>query len=270
MLGICLLALMVFGVVFVRVSPDIIIRDGERLVAEVRAMGWTGLGLFTLMQIVVAVIGVVPASLLGVAAGTIYGIKTGFLISGAATMIGADLAFLLSRSLFRPAIIRLMSHHAKFRNLDHLIAKDGWKLVCLVRVSPVMPFSATSYMFGLSKIGKRDYLLGTLASLPALFGFVTIGAITNAGLSAWIEGEPHFRWGLLGVGALATILLILRLRQVLIKLGLAPEIDEEDLVLDEESSDEPSIVPLEKANTENLQPVLSKDIQSRPSPHSNK
>jgi uncharacterized membrane protein YdjX (TVP38/TMEM64 family) len=143
----------------------------------------------------------------------------GFLVSAATTMIGADLAFLLSRSLFRPLIAKFLSRHLKLRNLDDLIKEDGWKLVCLLRVSPVMPFSATSYMLGLSKIEQRDYILGTLASLPALFGYVAMGALTDAGLSAWTQGESPLRWLLPAVGMLATIALIFHLRKILLKLA---------------------------------------------------
>ena len=38
-----------------------------------------------------------------------------------------------------------------------------------------MPFVATSYLLGLSAISLRDYMLGTLAALPALLGYVSLG-----------------------------------------------------------------------------------------------
>jgi hypothetical protein len=39
-----------------------------------------------------------------------------------------------------------------------------------------MPFVATSYLLGLSAISLRDYMLGTLAALPALLGYVSLGS----------------------------------------------------------------------------------------------
>ena len=47
-----------------------------------------------------------------------------------------------------------------------------------------MPFVATSYLLGLSAISLRDYMLGTLAALPALLGYVSLGAFSRAGVSA--------------------------------------------------------------------------------------
>ena len=54
----------------------------------------------------------------------------------------------------------------------------------LLRASPLTPFVATSYLLGLSAISVRDYMLGTLAALPALLGYVSLGAFARAGLSA--------------------------------------------------------------------------------------
>jgi hypothetical protein len=48
------------------------------------------------------------------------------------------------------------------------LARDGWKLVSLLLLSRIMPFSATSLALGLYPSGQRDDTRGTLASLPAL------------------------------------------------------------------------------------------------------
>lgn len=65
-------------------------------------------------------------------------------------MTGALIAFFPSRSLFRPTIERLIAIRLGLHNIDALIAQDGLRLVCLMRISPVMPFSVTSCMLGLS------------------------------------------------------------------------------------------------------------------------
>jgi uncharacterized membrane protein YdjX (TVP38/TMEM64 family) len=115
----------------------------------------------------------------------------------------------------------MLAHHSKIQSLDRMIGDDGWKVVCLLRVSPVMPFSATSYLLGLSRIGHGAYIIGTLASLPALLGYVAMGALTGAGLSAWLHGESSIRWLLLGFGGVATIALTVWMGNAAIKLRLA-------------------------------------------------
>jgi uncharacterized membrane protein YdjX (TVP38/TMEM64 family) len=209
----------VLGMVAAWISPDRFIGAAERLMYVVRELGARGAVVFAVLQISVAMSGILPASLLGVAAGAIYGLLPGFLLAATSTLAGALLSFLLSRSLFRGTIERLAARRPRLRNIDARIARDGWKLVCLLRVSPIMPFSATSLALGLSAVSLRDYTLGTLASLPALCGFVLIGTLTDTSLSAWSAGQSPIRSALIGIGGLATLIVIVRLSRIALQLG---------------------------------------------------
>ena len=194
LLAVALPLVMVCGIAALQLWPNAVLGSADRMIATTRGLGGAGLAGFALLQAFIALSGILPASLLGIAAGTIYGLTAGFLLAAASTMAGAVLAFLLSRSAFRPAIERLCARKPRLRNLDARIAKDGWKLVCLLRLSPVMPFAPTSYLLGLSSIGMRDYLIGTLASLPALLGFVFLGTLADKGLSAARTGAGPWGW----------------------------------------------------------------------------
>lgn len=185
------------------------------LLDRLRDLGVLGWVIFFGLQALVALIGFLPASLLGLAAGAVYGTALGFGLSAGGVLTGAVLAFILARSMFRPAIARLISGRARLGHLDAAVARDGWRLVCLMRVSPVMPFSVTSYALGLTGIRFRCYALGTLASLPALLVYVLIGALGAHGLAAHDQGDPTLHLWLLGIGIAATLLLTLRLGQIL-------------------------------------------------------
>jgi uncharacterized membrane protein YdjX (TVP38/TMEM64 family) len=176
---------------------------------------------FAAIQTLVALSGVVPASLVGIAAGAVFGIGGGFAIAAASTLLGAGLAFLMSRSVLRPLILGLLARRPLLGRLDKAVARDGWRTVCLLRVSPVMPFAVTSYALGLTGLRLRDYLLGTLASLPALLGYVVLGTLAQAGADAATSGASISRWAMLGGGILATGLLTLRLGRLL-RAALAP------------------------------------------------
>jgi uncharacterized membrane protein YdjX (TVP38/TMEM64 family) len=221
-LAVGLAGVVAFGIIAAWLSPGRVTGTAEGLMDVVRDLGVRGAVLYAALQVCVAVSGILPASLLGVAAGAIYGLVPGFLLAAASTLAGALLSFFLSRSLLRPTVEHLVARRPRLRDLDALVARDGWKLVCLLRVSPIMPFSATSFVLGLSPIGLRDYTIGTLASLPALCGYVFIGTLANTGLSAWSAGAGPVRWGLLGIGGVATLLLIVRFGQIAVKLGVAP------------------------------------------------
>jgi uncharacterized membrane protein YdjX (TVP38/TMEM64 family) len=135
-------------------------------------------------------------------------------------LLGALLAFLASRTLLRGFAERMLAGRPRLRDLDETIAREGWRIICLLRMSPVMPFSATSYALGLSSVTTRDYMIGTLAAMPALFGYVLLGSLTQSGVALWSAGGGPIRLGLLGLGVAATALLTLRLGQITRKAGL--------------------------------------------------
>jgi uncharacterized membrane protein YdjX (TVP38/TMEM64 family) len=83
--------MIIFGVVLMRVSPDAVIGAAERVVRALRDFGSVGLIVFGFLQALIVVSGILPASLLGVAAGAIYGFVTGFILATVGTMVGAML-----------------------------------------------------------------------------------------------------------------------------------------------------------------------------------
>jgi uncharacterized membrane protein YdjX (TVP38/TMEM64 family) len=205
------------------ISPAGLIAATDASVRTLRNLGFGGAVAFGILQVLVAASGILPASLLGVAAGGIYGLMPGFLLAAGGAMAGALVAFFLSRSLFRPTVERLIATRSRLRNFDALIAQDGLRLVCLLRLSPVMPFSVTSYMLGLSSIDLSSYTIGTLASLPALGGYVFIGTLADASLSGWMSGADPLRWILLGIGGVATLVLTVRFGHIVRRLGFTSQ-----------------------------------------------
>ncbi len=191
-----------------------------------RTSGLKGLLLFGLAQTGVALIGIVPASMLGIAAGMVFGVGLGFAVSAGGTLLGGWLAFCLARSLLRPWIARMLAARpaGRMAGLDDAVRGDGWRMVCLLRASPMMPFAITSYTLGLTGIRKADYLLGTLAALPALLGYVALGALAGDGLQGIagrsLDGGP--RWVLLAMGVVATLALVARSGTLLSACGLLP------------------------------------------------
>ena len=195
------------------------------LLAWARGAGEAGWATAALVQMLVASTGVLPASLTGLAAGAVYGIGLGFVLAASGTLAGALLAFLLARSLARGLVLRWLGRSTAGRRrwlarLDDAIVRDGWRTVCLLRLSPVMPFAATSYALGLTGVRLRDYLLGTLASLPALLGYVVLGRLAGSGLQAASTGAGAARWAMLGVGLVATLVLTVRIGRLARVAGL--------------------------------------------------
>ncbi len=217
-----LILVLVGAFLAVRVLPSDMAAVPAGWLAAAQAWGQTSWVAFVLLQSLVAVSGVLPASLAGIAAGAVFGLLAGFWLAALSTMAGAVAAFALSRSVFRPWVAAFLARRAALQRLDAAVAQDGWRSVCLLRLSPVMPFAVTSYALGLTSIGWRDYLLGTLASLPALLCYVALGRFAGSGLQALHGGASPVALALLAFGIAATAVLALRIG-ALVRRTLEPE-----------------------------------------------
>ncbi len=211
-----------------------------------RGTGWI---ILAALQICIAASGVLPASLAGMVAGALYGVTFGFGLAAISTMIGAFLTLLISRSLARSWMERTIRKSRRLRNLDDMLGENGTSLVCLLRLSPVMPFAATSFALGLSSVSVRDYMLGTLASLPALLGYVVLGKIAAEGVVSQQVGWLH--WGMSAAGLIATMVLVLKIGGLLVKVGLVPAtvVQRFNLRLRQSSQADATLVPSGKGQS---------------------
>lgn len=188
------------------VSPAGVAAAVETLARSLHGAGPAGAGAFAALQIVLTLSGVVPVSLLGMAAGALYGPALGFAVAASGCIGAAAVAFWLSRSALGSFVARRLAHDGRLRGIDGAVARGGWRAVCLLRLTP-LPFAAASYLLGLTSVGFRAYLVGTLVCLPVVFGFVAVGALAGASLAAGVRDAEPLRWIVLGLGAGAVLAL---------------------------------------------------------------
>lgn len=186
----------------------------ENFLDELSKSGAGGFFLVVALLVLIAFTGFLPASLIGIVSGSIYGLAEGFCVSTLATVLGAWVSFLVSRSLFGSGFERLFARRSGFRHLSDEMVRGGWKFVCLLRMSPIMPFALTSYALGLSSISARNYMIGTVASLPALFGYVCIGWFARHSIATKSTDASYLQWIILSVGIVATVFLTVYVKRV--------------------------------------------------------
>lgn len=155
--------------------------------AMVRDSGAYGAILVVVAQLVVSATGIFPASVLGVAAGLVYGVEVGAPLAAAGTMLGAVAGYFLGQRGSRhvPLVPSRLLDAA--RAVKAYLKNDGWRSVALIRLSPVVPFAVTSIAFGAARVPFGSYVVGTAASLPALVAYVYLGDILGA--TAWDSAE---------------------------------------------------------------------------------
>lgn len=122
-----------------------------------------------------------PCMIMQVISGALYGFWMGFMVSWGATSLGQCLAFLLGRYLFRPTVkAYLHSTWPTFPTIDSAIKKEGWKLVCLLRLSPVLPYNVLNYALAITPVHFWVFSAASaLATIPWTALYVYLGTLSN-------------------------------------------------------------------------------------------
>lgn len=135
---------------------------------------------------------------LAIAAGMIYGAWAIPIILSAA-IVAASLAFFAARYLARGKVRAVLAKKRSFAAVDEAVAEEGWKIVVLLRLSPLVPFNIQNYLFGVTSIPFPHYVAATsVGIIPGTALFVYLGSLGNA------SGGP-LEWAFFGIGLVATI-----------------------------------------------------------------
>jgi uncharacterized membrane protein YdjX (TVP38/TMEM64 family) len=121
----------------------------------------------------------IPGSLLTIQGGYLFGLFLGSIYVLIAAIIGSILAFLIGRYLSRDWVFKQLEKHPRFKVIDQAVAKEGWKIVLLTRLSPIFPFNLLNYAFGVTQVSLKDYILGSLGILPGTIMYVYIGSLAG-------------------------------------------------------------------------------------------
>jgi len=140
------------------------------------------------------------ATLMTLAAGAIFGLLWGTLIVSFASSIGATLAFLVSRFLFRESLQRRFGD--KLRTLNEGFEKDGGYYLFTLRLVPAFPFFIINLLMGLVAIGTGTfYWVSQVGMLAGTLVYVNAGTQIAAlrTLSGILSPEIIGSFVLLGV-----------------------------------------------------------------------
>ena len=202
------LGLLVAGVAAVAVAARLLPLAAwlESFNERVVGLGAAGMVLFALLYAAATVL-MVPGSLLTLAAGASFGLVAGFLSVLVGATLGAAGAFLVSRHVARGRVESWIERKPSFVAVDKAVAREGWKIVFLTRLSPLFPFNVQNYAYGLTRVSFWQYALATFAGMiPGTFLYVYLGTLGRSGLEAAAGGGAEtFRLVLQVLGLLATV-----------------------------------------------------------------
>ena len=134
-----------------------------------------------------------PGGILCVGSGFFFGLWWGFLIVLVGNVIAAAIAFAVARSAGQEWFRNRISRHPKLAVLLPAVEREGWKIVLLSQLHPLFPTSLVTYLYGLSRIPFRTYLLWvTIGRIPGLFLYVYLGTLGQFGMNL-VQGKSHPR-----------------------------------------------------------------------------
>jgi uncharacterized membrane protein YdjX (TVP38/TMEM64 family) len=171
----------------------------------VRQLGPAGVIVFILAYAIATVL-FLPGWIFTVSAGLIYGVVGGTLVALTGAIIGATLAFLIARYVLRRNIEEITRKSPRFAAIDEAIGKNGWKIVGLLRLSPLIPFNLSNYFYGITSVRFGAYVLvSAVGMIPGTLLYAYLGAIGQAGVSGGAKTHSPWQYVLLGVGLIATV-----------------------------------------------------------------
>ena len=132
------------------------------------------IGVYFLVYVAVTALSLPGATILTLAGGAVFGLWIGTLVTSFASSIGATLAFLASRYLFRDAVKKRFG--ARLEAVDAGLAKDGAYYLFTLRLVPLVPFFVINLLMGLTRMKVLTfYLVSQIGMLAGTLVYVNAG-----------------------------------------------------------------------------------------------
>jgi uncharacterized membrane protein YdjX (TVP38/TMEM64 family) len=129
---------------------------------------------FFLVYVAVTALSLPAAAVLTLAAGALFGRWLGTAVASLASSVGATLAFLLSRYLFRDWVQRRFG--GRLEAINRGIERDGAYYLFTLRLVPAVPFFLVNLGMGLTRMPARTFLwVSLLGMLPGTFLYANAG-----------------------------------------------------------------------------------------------
>lgn len=158
-----------------------LIESVETFLRELGPVGWiVFIALYAL-----AVTFYVPGSVLTLLGGALFGPRLGVLTVLAGAFLGMVGNWFLTRQWLRPGAQRKLEQNPRLQRLEQVLSRDeGWKLVALLRLSPLFPFVLINLVCALtSNLRFLPYMAASATILPGTILYIYIGDTVRQGLT---------------------------------------------------------------------------------------
>lgn len=147
----------------------------ESLQAWIRGLGLLAPLAFAVLYAVLTTL-LIPGSALSLGAGVLFGVWLGTVVVWAGATAAIILSFLIARYAARGRVEAFAATRPRFAAVDQAIGERGWRIVALMRLSPLFPFGLQNYFFGVTAIRFWPCcIVSTACIVPGTFLYVYLG-----------------------------------------------------------------------------------------------
>lgn len=157
--------------------------DPQRVAAwlDAAAGQWWTLPAFIALYALLAVL-FIPPQALSIAAVLLWGWQKGGAIELAAATISAMAPYALARGALRERVERAVG---RYPDAARLLAEEAGTILLVLRLFPIVPYTALNYLAGLSSVRPLRYAAITLAGMvPSVFIFAYFVDVLMKGVAA--------------------------------------------------------------------------------------
>jgi uncharacterized membrane protein YdjX (TVP38/TMEM64 family) len=131
----------------------------------------------------VGILALLPSTVLTIAAGALFGIVSGVIYAFIGATIGSTCAFLIGRHGGRRFVEQRLARMPRFAAVERAAARQGRRIVFLLRLSPVVPFNFLNYALGLTTMSVWDFIVAGFGSLPGEVMYAYWGRLSGEALA---------------------------------------------------------------------------------------
>ncbi|SDK12012.1 TVP38/TMEM64 family protein [Natronincola ferrireducens] len=174
----------------------------RKFTGRIRRLGFLGVLLY-LVSFALGTMLLLPSLPFALLGGITYGTVLGIVYATIGDLLGASMAFVVARYIGRERIEKRLKSSKAFHEIDEGVKQDGWRIVVLTRMVPIIPHWLQNYVYGLTGISFTTYAFVTLLCIiPGTA--VWIFAINTVGRD---EGDAKRTMIYLGIAAVAIVVI---------------------------------------------------------------
>ncbi|WP_139491353.1 TVP38/TMEM64 family protein [Brevibacillus dissolubilis] len=171
-----ILTILVILVVVTQTHLGHVLRSGniDEIAGYIKSFGFLSIGISAVITILQTFFPFIPYFLVAGVNVVIFGPVFGFVLTWLSAVTGACLSFLLSRYVAHDWAQAKVGHLPFFQKLNKHAERDGFRIVLMARLIPVIPSGVINMAAGLSKVSFTGFLLATLLGKAPITFFEAI------------------------------------------------------------------------------------------------